>query len=69
MAIKFQHDVDVDGAFKVSGTSVIDSSGSWVGSSSGLKGEPGSKGQKGAAGTNGTNGTNGSKGEKGCARI
>ena len=62
-----------DGSFYVGSTEVIDTNGAWVGSNSGLKGEPGtngtngSKGQKGAAGSNGSNGTNGSKGQKGEA--
>ena len=63
-------------SLSIGGTEVVNSSGSWVGSTTGLKGEPGTngsngtdgtKGQKGEAGTNGTNGTNGSDGAKGDA--
>ena len=62
--------LDIVGNVGISGTEVIDSSGNWVGPSSGLKGEPGvagAKGQKGEAGTNGAKGEVGVKGQKGEA--
>ena len=47
---------DAKGGLKINGSSVINSSGAWVGSSSGLKGEPGEKGATGATGPQGSKG-------------
>ena len=51
--------------YYVDNTQVINGSGAWVGSSSGLKGEPGAKGQKGEVGQKGATGQKGQKGEVG----
>ena len=51
--------------FAVGGNNVISAAGAWVGSSSGLKGEPGAKGQKGEVGQKGQKGDTGQKGQKG----
>jgi hypothetical protein len=59
-------EVDSSGTIKASGNSVINSSGAWVGSSSGLKGEPGAKGQKGEVGAKGQKGEVGQKGASGA---
>ena len=57
--------VKSDGTFNVGGTDVINSSGVWVGSSSGLKGDTGSGGAKGQKGEPGGTGGTGAKGQKG----
>ena len=57
------------GGYWVNDTAVINSSGAWVGSSSGLKGEPGIKGQKGQKGEIGAQGPKGQKGEVGAQGI
>ena len=49
----------------VNGTTIVNTSGQWTGSSSGLKGEPGAKGQKGEVGQKGQKGDTGQKGQKG----
>jgi len=52
-------------SIKVKGKEIIDSTGKWVGGSSGLKGEKGDKGDKGDKGEKGTDGKAGAKGDKG----
>jgi hypothetical protein len=50
----------------INGTSVINSSGQWTGSSSGLIGPQGSKGQKGQTGAQGPKGQKGERGPQGA---
>ncbi|MDA9007756.1 hypothetical protein N9J18_00820, partial [Porticoccaceae bacterium] len=52
-------------SLSIGGTEIIDSSGVWQGSSSGIKGEVGEKGQKGQKGVKGQKGDKGQKGQKG----
>ena len=52
-------------SLSIGGTEIIDSSGVWQGSSSGIKGEAGQKGQKGEVGQKGQKGEVGQKGQKG----
>ena len=49
----------------IGGVATINSSGEWVGPSTGLKGEPGSKGQKGEIGSTGAAGAKGNTGATG----
>ena len=58
--------IRAEGGFVANGTQVINSSGTWVGPSSGLKGDQGPKGQKGQTGTKGQKGAQGAKGQKGA---
>jgi len=53
------------GAVYVDGSMVINSSGSWVGTTAGFKGEKGDAGPAGTAGANGAAGAAGAKGQKG----
>src|SRR5205814_2120782 len=57
--------LDVNGNVAIAGNVVIDATGHWVGSPTGLIGPTGATGPTGAAGTNGTNGTNGATGATG----
>src|SRR5205807_2232420 len=59
--------LDVNGAVAVAGTPVINSSGQWVGSPTGLQGPPGPQGSAGPAGPQGPAGLNGSPGTTGPA--
>ena len=56
--------IDVTGV-KIGGSEVIDSSGAWQGSGSGLKGEVGPSGPTGSAGDKGATGANGPTGPSG----
>jgi len=58
-------EIQLTDGLTVDGSQVINGSGAWVGSSSGLKGEPGAKGQKGEVGQKGQKGEVGQKGQKG----
>src|SRR6056300_335613 len=49
----------------VGSTAVINSSGQWIGPSSGIKGDKGQKGQAGTSGSSGTDGSSGSSGTDG----
>jgi len=53
-------------SISVNGSPIVNSTGQWVGSSSGLVGPTGPTGPTGATGTNGTNGTNGTPGATGA---
>ncbi len=63
--------LDVAGAIAINGTSVINASGQWVGSPTGLtgpqgpKGDKGDKGDTGSQGIQGIQGIQGNKGDKG----
>jgi len=59
----YETGMTLNGEFSIGSKKVIDSSGNWVGSSTGIKGQ---KGQQGGAGTPGSAGKAGDKGQKGA---
>jgi len=57
--------VDVEGKLSINGNNVINSTGYWVGDTTGLKGQKGEVGSAGSAGDKGDTGQKGQKGEVG----
>lgn len=60
-----QGDIDLAGSFAINGSPVIDASGTWVGSPTGLVGPQGPQGDVGAQGPPGAPGTQGATGPQG----
>src|SRR5207244_8438117 len=58
--------LDINGNVAIAGNVVIDATGHWVGSPTGLSGPTGPTGPTGATGSPGTHGTNGTNGTNGA---
>ena len=65
VSLAAEEQIQSGAGYRVNNTQVINASGQWVGSSSGLKGEPGAGGSAGAKGQKGQTGNTGSTGAKG----